>query len=460
MSAIDMTKGSPAKHLRRYVWPLMLGQWLQLSYNAADAVIAGRFIGREALAAEGIAAPVMNLVIFIVGGLCTGAGVLMSELFGAKDMPRLRKALANTLLAGMAVCLLIALAGMLCTPMILTGLTVPQEIFSVTADYLRITFLGAPFTCLYSALAAGFKSVGDAKTPLKFLAFSSVLNVVLDLIFLGVLGFGVVCSAATTVFAEAVSALLAVGWLARKTPDLCPKRGEWRIDRPLLRRILRYAVPTALQSAIQPVCKVLIQGRINLLGVNAIAAFNAVSRMDDFACITAQQISAGVSTCMSQNRGAGRRERLLPSFLAGVRLEALWWVMIGGATLLFRKPIVALFVTGEGTEEVIRIGGSYLMRMALIYLWPCMTNGVQGFFRGMGKMYTTMAGTFIQAGLRTVCVYALTPVMGLNGVAVSCCIGWTAMLLFEIPYCIHTCKRQGLTKRGNANEEDPELLQA
>lgn len=444
MSARDMTVGAPRGHLLHYAWPLMLGQWLHLSYNAVDAIIAGRFIGREALAAEGIAAPVMNLVILAVNGLCMGAGVLMSEFFGAREQEKLRRTLTTTLLVGVLACCLVALGGMLLTPMILTGLSVPGDIFGITGAYLRVTFLGAPFTFVYSALSAGLKSTGDAKTPLKFLAFSSVLNAVLDLIFLGLLGFGVVCSAATTVFAEAVSAALAVGYMARKAPDMCPKRGQWQIDRALLRRVIRYGGPTALQSAIQPICKVLIQGQVNMLGVDGIAAFNAVTRMDDYACVTAQQISAGITTYMGQNRGAKKMHRLLPGFLAGIRLEVCWWFIICPLTLLLREPIVALFVTGEGTAEVIRIGSDYLTAMAPLYLLPGLTNGVQGFFRGMGKMYTTMVGTFIQASLRTLCVYLLVPRIGLPGVALSCGVGWTVMLLFEIPYCIYTCKKQHL----------------
>ncbi len=455
MSARDMTAGAPSGHLIRYAWPLMLGQWLHLSYNAVDAIIAGRFIGRDALAAEGIAAPVMNLVILAVNGLCMGAGVLMSEFFGAKDRENLRRTLTTTLIVGVIACCLVAGAGIWLTPFILTGLSVPGDISDITGAYLRVTFLGAPFTFIYSALSAGLKSMGDAKTPLKFLAFSSILNAALDLVFLGLLGFGVVCSAATTVFAEAVSAGLAVWYTVRRVPELCPEKGGWRIDRSLLRRVIRYGGPTALQSAIQPICKVLIQGQVNMLGVDGIAAFNAVTRMDDYACVTAQQISAGITTYMGQNRGAGKKHRLLPGFLAGIRLEVCWWFVICPVTLLLRGPIVSLFVDGEGTAEVIRIGSAYLTAMAPLYILPGLTNGVQGFFRGMGKMYTTMAATFIQASLRTVCVYLLVPRIGLPGVALSCGIGWTMMLVFEVPYCIYTCRRCGLTlSKGEPKKAD------
>ena len=442
----DMTVGRPRTHLWRYALPLLLGNWLQLSYNAVDSIIAGRFIGRDALAAEGIAGPVMNLVILAITGLCIGSGILMSESFGAKDYTRLRKTLANTLVLGAAMCLAAAALGIGLTPWILQWLTVPEEIRAITGTYLRITFLGAPFTFCYNALAAALKSVGDSKTPLKFLAFSAIVNALLDLWFLGVLGYGIVCSAATTVFAEGLCAALAVGYLLRRVPELCPGKGQWRPDRALLGRIAAYGGPSALQQAIQPVCKVLIQGQVNALGINSIAAFNAVTRADDFACIPEQSISSAISTYIAQNRGAGKPERIRTGFRAGIRLEVGYWVLIGTVVALFRRPMVGLFVTGEGTQEVIALGSQYLGYMAVFYLWPALTNGVQGFFRGMGKVYTTMLGTLIQASIRTVCTYLLAPRMGISGVAVACAVGWSAMLLFEIPYYVYTCRKRGLPR--------------
>ncbi|MGN0977356.1 MAG: MATE family efflux transporter [Faecousia sp.] len=442
----DMTIGAPHSHLWRHALPLLLGNWLQLSYNAIDSIIAGRFIGQNALAAEGIAGPVMNLVILAITGLCIGAGVLMSEAFGAKDFDRLQKILANMLMAGFAVCCTLALAGILFANQILTFLAVPQEIYAITATYLRITFLGAPFTFCYNALTAGLKSVGDADTPLKFLAFSAILNAVLDLIFLGLLGFGILCSAMTTVAAEAVCAGLALYYMVRKVPALCPQRKQWQFQPDLLKQILHYGGPTALQQAIQPVCKVLIQGQVNTLGVSGIAAFNAVTRADDFACIPAQSISSAISTYIAQNRGAEKPERIRPGFRAGIRLEFCYWLLIGSVVALLRRPLVSMFVTGEGSQEVIRLGSQYLSWMAAFYLFPAMTNGVQGFFRGMGKMYTTMLGTFLQASIRTVCTYLLVPRFGIIGIAFSCAIGWSAMLLFEFPYYFVTCRKRNLPK--------------
>ena len=442
----DMTTGPAHGHLWRYALPLLIGNWLQLAYNAVDSIIAGRFIGRDALAAEGIAGPVMNLVILAVTGMCIGAGVLMSEAFGAKELDRLRKTFATTIRFGAILCCSATVLGIIFTPTILRALAVPKGIHDITAIYFRITFLGTPFTFFYNTLAAGLKSVGDSKTPLKFLAFSAILNAVLDLIFLGLLGFGIVCSAVTTVIAEALSALLAAGYLIRRFPELCPRRDDWRVDRALLGRIVRYAAPTALQQTVQPLCKVLIQRQINLLGENVIAAFNAVTRFDNLAMIPEQSIASAISTYIAQNRGAEKDERIRPGFRAGIHLEILYWALICCVTFLLRAPAVSLFVTGEGSDEIVALGSRYLGYMAFFYIFPGFTNGIQGFFRGMGKMYTTIIGTVIQASLRVVFTALFAPHMGMVGVAFACVIGWSFMLLFEVPYYFFTCKKKGIPK--------------
>lgn len=439
-----MTQGAPLGHLFFYAVPLLLGNWLQLAYNAVDSIIAGRFIGQNALAAEGVAGPVMNLVILAITGLCIGAGVLMSEAFGAGDTEALGQTLATTLLFGAGLCGAVALVGILCTPWILKALAVPASILEITGLYLRITFLGAPFTFFYNALAAGLKSVGDSKTPLKFLAFSALLNAALDLVLIGGMGFGIVCSAVTTVVAEGASALLAAFYLIHRVPALCPARDQWKIRLPLLCRILRYGAITALQQAVQPICKVLIQGQVNALGVEAIAAFNAVTRVDDFAFTPEQSIASAITTYLAQNRGAGQLRRIRQGFAVGLRLELGYWLLVGTLTWFFRKPVVSLFVTGPGAEAVIALGSGYLGYMAVFYGLPALTNGFQGFYRGMGKMTTTLIGTCLQAGLRAAGAALLAPRMGLPGIAWSCAFGWCVMLLFEVPYYFYTCRKRGL----------------
>ncbi len=445
---VDMTQGRILPRLWRYALPILLSNWFQLAYNAVDSIIAGRFIGREALAAEGIAGPVMNLVILFINGLCIGSGVLMSEAFGAKDYAKVRECHATLLLSGLLMSLLLSLSASLLSPLILGFLRCPGEIFSITDTYLRIIFLGTPFTFLYNALSSALKSAGDSKTPLVFLAVSAVLNAALDLVLLGVYGFGITCSALTTVLSEALSALLTLLYMIRREKVIFPSRSDFRIKPQILKSILVYAGPTALQQAIQPIGKVLIQSRVNALGVSVIAAFNAVTRVDDFACIPEQGIAAAMATFTAQNRGAGKTERIREGFVCGLMLEVSYWVFIAFTAFAFRRPIVSLFVSGESAPEVISIGVKYLSLMSFFYILPAFTNGLQGFFRGMGKMFTTAVGTTIQITLRTLFTFILAPENGIIGIALSCAIGWSVMLLFEIPYSVITLKKATGGKTG------------
>lgn len=444
----DMTTGSPRSHLWRYATPLLLGNGLQLLYNAVDSMIAGRFIGRGALAAEGIAAPVMNLVILAVTGLCIGAGVLMSEAFGAKDAPRLRRCLAETLRFGALFCCAAAALAFAFCPAILRLLAVPPELRALTGAYLRVILLGTPFTFFYNALSTALRSAGDAKTPLRFLAFSSVLNAALDLIFLGLLGFGVVCSAVTTLVAEAASALMAGAYMLRRFPELFPRREDWARERSLLAQILHYGVPSAMQQAVMPVGKVIIQGQINALGVNVIAAFNAVSHVDDFALIPAQSLSAAISTYIAQNRGAKKSERIRPGMRAGLALELSYWALIACAVLALRAGVVSLFVTGEGARDIVALGSRYLGYMAFFYLIPAFNNTLQGFFRGTGRMVVALAGTSLQIAVRALGTVLLAPRMGMTGVALACALGWALMFAYEAPTYFVTCRRLGYPRGG------------
>lgn len=434
---MDMTQGSITRQLISYSVPLILGNLFQLTYNAVDSIIAGRFIGKEALAAEGMASPVMNLVILGISGICMGAGVLMSEFFGAKHLEKLKREMSTAVLFGLYFSLAVTGMGIIFTPALLRLLHVPEELMKMTAVYLRIIFIGAPFTYFYNALSSALKSVGDSKTPLKFLMFSSVLNGVLDLIFIGGLGFGIVCSAVTTVAAEAVSAGLSVWYVYQKIPLLRLERGEFVMDRGLLKTTLQYGSVTALQQSCQPVGKVLIQGAVNTLGVDVIAAYNAVTRIDDFACLPEQSISHGITTFVAQNRGAQKPERMKKGFGRGLLLEFGYWIGICAVVLLIRNTVLKLFVTGESAEAIAVIGGQYLAIMAFFYIFPAFTNGFQGFYRGMGMMKMTLLGTFIQTSLRVIFTWLLTPSMGISGVAFACAAGWSVMLLVEIPYYFH-----------------------
>ncbi len=439
----NLTEGNIKKQLIGFSIPIILGNIFQLTYNAVDSIIVGRFIGKDALAAVGTANPIMNIVILGITGICIGASVLMSSLFGAGKYEDLKKELSTTLLFGAFFSVVITLLGILCSTGILRLMKVPDDILGDASIYLKIIFLGMPFTYLYNTFASALRSVGDSKTPILFLSFASILNGLLDLIFIAGLGFGIAASALTTIIAEAASAILCIIYINRKVSLLRLERAELKFDRFLLKETLKHGSITALQQSCQPIGKLLIQGAINPLGVDMMAAFNAVNRVDDFAFTPEQSIASAMMTFVAQNRGAGKKERMRKGLSNGFFVEVLYWGIICIVITLFKTPIMKLFVSGE-EEVLINAGTTYLGYMAFFYLLPAFTNGLQGFFRGMGDMKITLVGTITQISLRVFFVFLLVPKVGMVGVAFSSLLGWIGMLLVEIPY-----SRRYLMEKGN-----------
>jgi putative MATE family efflux protein len=439
----DMTKGNIPKHLINFSIPLILGNLFQLTYNAVDSIVVGQFAGMDSLAAVGTANPVMNIVILGITGICIGASVLMSEFFGAKDGENLKKTIATTLVFGCVFSLVIVALGLALSGRILQLLDVPDEILAKATLYLQIIFLGMPFTYLYNAYSAAMRSVGDARTPVRFLAMASVLNGCLDMVFVAGMHMDVGGAALATVMAEGFSALMCVIYVHKKVPLLKLSIKDLKLDKSILKLTLQNGSITALQQSCQPIGKLLIQGVINPLGIDAIAAFNAVSRVDDFAFTPQQSVSHSMMTVIAQNRGAGQKERVKQSFRDGLVVEFGYWIIICAVILFFKEPIMRLFVSGE-FPGMVTLGANYLNLMAFFYILPGFTNGIQGFFRGMGDMKITLLGTIIQISVRVIFVYWLVPQMGLTAVAYASLIGWLCMLLMQIPYYFLNKKNMGL----------------
>lgn len=431
----DMTKGNIPKHLVSFSIPLILGNLLQLTYNAVDSMVVGRFVGKEALAAVGTANPVMNIVILGITGLCIGASVLMSEFFGAGKFKELKMEISTTLLFGCFFSLLIVILGLFFTKEILSLLGVPERIIDSASLYLKIIFVAMPFTYLYNAVSAAMRSVGDSKTPIHFLAIASILNGCLDMVFVAGFKMGVAGAALATDIAEASSAIFCLIYIYKKVPLLRLNKNDIKLDKILLKKTLQHGSITALQQSVQPIGKLLIQGIINPLGVDSIAAFNAVNRVDDFAFTPQQSISHAMMTFIAQNRGAKNTKRVIDGFKMGLCIEFCYWIFICTVTLYLKQPVMKLFVSSKETG-MISIGVHYLSLMAFFYLLPGFTNGVQGFFRGIGNMKITLLSTIIQISIRCLFSYLFVPKLGMAVVAYGSLIGWIFMLIYEVPYYI------------------------
>ena len=445
MAAHRMTEGSIPGHLLRFGLPLLLSNMFQLTYNAVDSMILGRMVGEEALAAAGTAGPLMNLLVLAISGLCIGAGVIMSEFYGGKDMGGLRRELAVLLKTGGGGAAAIALAAELLLPWFLNLLRVPEELHSAAGIYLRWILPGIPALFAINALSTCIKSMGNAMAPLMILAGGSIVNMILDYVLVK-LGLGIQGAAAATLISQYLTAAALYLYLRIRMPQARPEKGEWKTDRALLARTLRDGGITALQQACQPIGKLMIQGAVNGLGVSAMAAFNAVTRMDDYACLPEQNLAASVTTFLAQNRGAGKKDRVRGGFRTGLAMEAVYGISVGLIVFLARTAVMGLFVDPSRTE-VMDMGRAYLTYMAMFYILPAMTNLCQGFFRGMGRMQVTLWATLTQISIRVAVVLLMVSGSGLNAVAFGSAAGWLVMLAWEVPLLVRTMRTYTADKK-------------
>ncbi len=437
----NMTKGKISKQLISFALPLVLGNMFQLTYNMVDSIVIGKFSGKESLAAVGASNPIMNIIIFFIVGICMGASVIMSEYYGAGNEDDLRREISTTIIIGLVFTVTVSIICYILIKPILYLIQTPEEIVGLAATYLRIILLGLIFTFFYNVYSSALRSIGDSKTPIIFLMIASVINVALDILFVGVLRLDVAGAAYSTIIAQAFSAISCVIYVYKKVPLLQLKKDQWKVDSVLLKKTVHYSWATALQQTCLYFGKFLVQGAVNPLGVDVIATFNAVTKVDDFAFTPEQSISHSMTTFIAQNRGANQEKRMRKGFRVGMLIEFVYWILIFTVVYLGAPHIMKLFVT-EGDYDIIPLGVSYLRPMAFFYLLPAITNGLQGYFRGMGKMRVTLVATAVQMIFRVGLVYLLAPRFAIAGIAYACLGGWIAMLAYEIPtYMKTSCKK-------------------
>ena len=404
----DMTSGKITPLLINFTIPLVLGNLFQLTYNAADSIIVGKFVGEDALAAVGTANPLMTLAILFINGICLGAGILVSTAFGAGDTELVERQVSTTAIAGTVFSLAFSLLCILLANPLLRLLQVPAEILPIAVNYLRIVFAGLLFTFFYNFLAATLRALGDSKSALYFLMISAVLNIGGDLFFVEALDWGSEGCALSTVLSEGMCCLLCALYIRWKVPVLQLGRRWFVFDGKLLRKTVSYG------------------------WVSAMAAFTAASRIDDFAYTPQQNIAHAMTTFMAQNEGAGKKDRVKDGYRCGMRIEVVYALGLMAVCLIFAEPIIRLFVTDP---EVVDLGVRFLRTISLFYLMPAATNGIQGFFRGIGDLRITLISSILNMAGRVAAASVLVLLwkMEIEALPYSYVFGWVLMLAYELP---------------------------
>ncbi len=436
---LDMTQGDSMNQLIQYTLPLILGNLFQLTYNLVDTLVVGQFSGKNSLAAVGTCDPVMNLLILGVSGICIGASVIMSRFFGSGQTEKLRKELETTLMMGFCFAAFILVSGMVLARPILRLLKVPEKIMPESITYLRVIFVGLPFTCLYNIYAAALRSIGNTREPTRYLVLASLLNMGMDVVFVAVFHWGVFGAGLATILAQAFSAVLCIRHVQKNVPLLHCQLRLAKPDPSLVRETIRLGGLTALQQCSQPIGKLFIQGTVNSMqSVAAIAAFNAVGKVEDIGLVPGRSIADAIMTFTAQNMGARQPERAEKGFRQGILLEILCGVAVSLFIWFMRGPLMHIFTTDE---EIISQGMLYFTLIGFCYWVPGLTNGHQGYYRGVGAMKVVLCGTLTQISVRTISSMVLVPRFGIEGVAWGCLLGWSMMLAWEIPYRIYLSRK-------------------
>lgn len=421
----DMTKGNPTKIILFFAFPMLLGNIFQQLYNMVDSIVVGKFVGKEALAAVGSSFMLMNFFSAIIIGLCMGTSVVLSQYFGAGDYTKLRKSISTAFIFMLLLTIIMSLTTIIFTKPMLMIMKTPKEILNSSTNYLQIIFGGLIFTFLFNFSSAVLRSVGDSKTPLYFLILASIINIILDLLFVINFNMGVIGVAIATVIAQGVSSLLCLVYAFVKLPVIRIKAKEFVFDKALFSMIKKYSLLTALQQSIMTFGMVCVQGLVNSFGTDTMAAFTAAGKVDSLAYLPVQDFGNAFATYVAQNKGAGNFERIKIGVKSAVRTIIVFCIISSTVILLSSKHLMQIFVSSNEVK-VIHIGIQYLSVISVFYVLIGFLFMFYGYFRGMGNLKTSIVLTIVSLGTRVSMAYFLSsfPKIAEKGIWWSIPLGW------------------------------------
>ncbi len=421
----DLTKGNVTGSLLTFAAPMILGNLLQQCYNIADTWVVGKFVGADALAAVGSSYALMTFLNSLLIGLCMGGGAVFSYYIGKGDRERVRICAQTAfVLIGVLAAALTLLSQGLMHP-ILMLLRTPTELYGMTRDYLAVVFWGIFFVFLYNYFAFLLRALGNSVAPLYFLGVASVLNIVLDLFFVCGLKRGLIGAAEATVIAQAISGLGLGMYLWEKEPYYRFSLKRFLREEKPVGEICGYSLMTGVQQSVMNFGILMVQSLVNSFGPTVMAAFAATVKIDTFAYMPAQEFGNAYSIFISQNFGAGKRERVREGTRKAMTVSAIFCGVISVLVFAFARFLMLIFVDG-GETEIIRIGMQYLRIEGAFYIGIGILFLLYGYFRGVNRPGVSLVLTVISLGTRVVLAYVLAaiPSIGVLGIWWAIPIGW------------------------------------
>ncbi len=431
----DLTVGKPSTVLWKFCLPLFGSIIFQQLYNIADSLVAGKFIGENALAAVGNSYEVTLIFLAFAFGVNIGCSVIVSQLFGARRHRELKTAVSTTLIAGGVLCLALMAGGMLLCSSLLHLIHTPENVMADSRLYLDIYILGLPFVFYYNIATGVFSALGDSKTPFIFLAISSTANIAVDILFVTAFNMGVAGVAWATFLCQGVSCVLAMAVMLRRLGKIHPHEKAPLFSWDLLGRIALIAIPSTLQQSFISVGNIMIQGVINSFGSSVMAGYSASVKLNNLVISSMTTLGNGISNYTAQNLGAGKNQRVRDGFRAGLKLVWVICIPIVGLYFFAGRTMMSIFMD-QPNGEAMTVGIEFLKILAPFYFIAAMKLVCDGILRGAGMMKQFMAATFTDLVLRVVLAYVFSLGMGMGSTGiwlawpVGWCVGSVLSLLF------------------------------
>ena len=428
-----MTEGSIAKSLLLFAVPLILGNLLQQLYNTADSIIVGNFVGANALAAVGSSGSPIYLLIGFSQGVAVGAGVVVAQYLGAKDRADTQLAVHTALAISVVMGLILTIGGVACGRALLEWMNTPAEVLEDAVTYIRIYFGGVLFSVVYNMIAGILNAAGNSRRSLIYLAYASLTNILLDLVFIVGLKMGVAGAAIATDISQLVSCLLSLRFLLRVEDDYRVRLRDIRLHGRMALRIIRVGLPTGIQNMVISFSNVLVQASVNSYGAAAMAGFAAYMKVDGFNILPVSSISMAATTFVGQNYGAGRLDRVRKSVWVTLALGVCYTLTTGALLLLGQDPIMRLFTTDEA---VIAFGCSAMRWFCPFYFLLSILHGLAGAVRGTGASVPPMVVLLVSLCLfRILWIQWILPLFGsYEGVMMVYPVSWALGAVLMILY--------------------------
>ena len=427
----DLTVGKPETVLWKFCIPLFGSVIFQQLYNIADSLVAGKFIGENALAAVGNSYEITLIFIAFAFGCNIGCSVIVSQFFGAKRYVDVKTSVHTAMISSAVLCAVLMLFGLLCGDSMLALIRTPKEIWADSSLYLRIYVLGLPFLFFYNIATGIFSALGDSKTPFIFLAFSSTANILVDILFVAVFQMGVAGVAWATFLCQGISCMLAVIVVFRRLSKIASKEESALFSLEILKKIAVIAIPSILQQSFISVGNIIIQSVINGFGPGVIAGYAAAIKLNNLVITSFTTLGNGISNYTAQNLGAGILSRIKEGFRAGVKM--VWAICVPIVALyLLAAPVLVRFFMNEPSELALTSGVIFLYIVAPFYFIISIKLTADGILRGAGLMKAFMISTFTDLILRVALAIIFAGRFGYIGIWCAWPIGWSVATCMSV----------------------------